>query len=379
MDTVKLLNTSIDNITQLDLLEKLTKTGGFLVTPNVDHLVKLQTDYQLAKAYREADYCVCDSKILQYTSRFLGTPIQEKISGSDLFPAFYQYNKDNPRITIFLLGGLPGVAEVARNNINYTVGRNMVVDTYSPPFGFESNEAENQKIIDIIHRSDATVLAVGLGAPKQEKWIAKYRHLLPKIHIFLAIGAAIDFEAGNKPRAPQWMSKAGFEWFYRLSSEPQRLWKRYLVDSMPFFWWAAQQKLNMYHVDPLLQMYSLPIGELLHETGLISKPQLMQVLEIQKTSSSSYRLGDLIAEQGWLPSETIDFLRSDLPTIVESKQYLRLGELLVGARILQEEQLDRLLKNRSTNRQRLGQVIIKEGWVNPKTVNWFVNLQRELR
>lgn len=78
------------------------------------------------------------------------------------------------------------------------------------------------------------MLAIGVGAPKQEKWIAKYRNRLSEIEIFLAIGATIDFEAGYKLRAPRWMSECGLEWLYRLQSEPYRLWKRYSIDSLPF-------------------------------------------------------------------------------------------------------------------------------------------------
>ncbi len=244
MQTVNLLNTNIHNISLQELLIQLTNHGGFVVTPNVDHLVKLQEDRELLEVYRKADYRVCDSKIVEKTLKLLGTPIKEKISGSDLFPAFYEYNSHNEDVTIFLLGGAEGIPEKARENINNKVGRNMVVDALSPSFGFEKDEAECLAIIERINESGATVLAVGVGAPKQEKWIAKYRHLLPNVKTFLAIGATIDFEAGNKPRAPKWMSEIGLEWFYRLASEPRRLWRRYLVDSMPFFGLVLLQRMQ---------------------------------------------------------------------------------------------------------------------------------------
>lgn len=112
--------------------------------------------------------------------------------------------------------------------------------------GFEYKKKECQRIIDLINQSDATVLAIGLGAPKQEKWIVKYKHQLKNIKTYLAIGATIDFEAGHKPRAPKWMSEIGLEWFYRLMCEPKRLWKRYLVDDLYFFWLILQQKLRLY-------------------------------------------------------------------------------------------------------------------------------------
>ncbi|RUT01896.1 acetyl-mannosamine transferase [Dulcicalothrix desertica PCC 7102] len=243
---VNLLNISIDNITMLELLEKL-KFGGVVFTPNVDHLVKLQENQEFYSVYQEADYIVCDSQILMYISRFLGTPIQEKISGSDLFPAFYMYYRNNHAIKIFLLGGFQETANQAKEKINSKAGRNIIIDTYSPPFGFENDEQECQKIIELINHSSATVLAIGVGAPKQELWIHKNKHQLTNVKIFLAIGATINFETGNVKRSPRWMSKIGLEWLYRLISEPHRLWKRYLVDDLPFFWLVLKQKFSVYH------------------------------------------------------------------------------------------------------------------------------------
>jgi exopolysaccharide biosynthesis WecB/TagA/CpsF family protein len=241
-EKIKLVNVLIDNVSLPELLENL-KTG-VLFTPNVDHIIKLQKNPAFSEAYQIADYIICDSKILLLASKFLGTPIKEKISGSDFFPAFYEFHKNNDNITIFLLGAKEGVAREAQQKINAKVGRNMIVGSYSPPLGFEQDPEESAKIIDIVQKSGATVLAVGVGAPKQENWIYQHRDKLPNIKIFLAIGATIDFEAGHKPRAPKWMSNAGLEWLYRLLSEPQRLWKRYLIDSLPFLWLVLQQKLR---------------------------------------------------------------------------------------------------------------------------------------
>ncbi|WP_107667763.1 WecB/TagA/CpsF family glycosyltransferase [Cyanothece sp. BG0011] len=244
MKTVNILDVAIHNLSIRELLNSLNHQGGVVVTPNVDHLMKLRKDAELRDVYQQSDYRICDSKIIQFASYFLGTPIQEKISGSDLFPAFYEYNKENENIKIFLLGAQEGVAKIAQEKINNKVGRNIIVDCYSPAYGFEKDEEECQRILEKIRASGATVLAVGLGAPKQEKWINRYRHQLPGVKIFLAIGATIDFEAGYKSRSPKWMSEAGLEWLYRLLSEPKRLWKRYLIESMPFFGLVMRQKMK---------------------------------------------------------------------------------------------------------------------------------------
>ena len=256
METVSILNVDIDNVTEAEVLKQLE--SGVVFTPNVDHLLLLHNDPEFVKVYEGADYKLCDSKILYFVSRFLGTPIKEKISGSDFFPAFCNYHKDNEEIKIFLLGAKEGVALQAQENLNAKMGREIVVGSHSPSFGFEKNEQECLAIIEEIKNSGATVLAVGVGAPKQEKWIHKYKEQLPNIKIFLAIGATIDFEAGNKQRAPKWVTELGLEWLHRLLSEPKRLWKRYLIGGPIFCWLILKQKLKVPSFISVRLLKSLP-------------------------------------------------------------------------------------------------------------------------
>ena len=112
MNRVNLLNIEFDNLSLRQLLKELK--SGVVFTPNVDHLMKLQCDWEFFQAYELADYKLCDSKILIYASHFLGTPIKEKISGSDFFPAFCNYHKNNEKVKIFLLGGNKGVAKTSQ-------------------------------------------------------------------------------------------------------------------------------------------------------------------------------------------------------------------------------------------------------------------------
>lgn len=245
--TVKIFNIRIHSISQEDLL---TVTHGVIVTPNVDHLVRLQKDREFCRVYQAADWIICDSNIVQLGLRFLGRPVKEVIPGSSFFPAFYQFHRNNPEIRIFLLGAAEGVAEKAKNNINTKLNRAIVVGAHSPSFGFETNEEECRQIVDMINQSDATVLVVGVGAPKQEKWIYKYKNELPNINLFLPLGATIDFEAGAVKRAPQIFRKMSLEWFYRMCIDPKRLIKRYLVDDLPFFYYLVRQRLGVYR-DPI--------------------------------------------------------------------------------------------------------------------------------
>ncbi len=359
-ERVNLLNIYLDNLSKKELLGRLGD-GGMVVTPNVDHLMKLQRDPEFHQIYRQSDYVVCDSQVLFYASRLLGQPIQEKISGSDLFPAFYRYYKDDLDVTIFLLGGTPGSAHTAKRRINQKVGREMVVDVYCPPFGFENDAAENEKIVTLINRSQATVLAVGVGAPKQEKWIYKHKSQLPGVKTFLPIGATINFEAGFVPRSPRWISEVGLEWMYRLMSEPQRLWKRYLIEDLPFGWLMIQQLLNLYQ-------YNLPIGQLLQEADLLTFEQVESILALQ-AQNRHRRFGELVVERGWLEPTTLDFFAEQFPQLNKKRTKQPLGEYLKAAALLNERQIHDILLEQNQYGKRFGEIAVHKGWVPQGTVS----------
>ncbi len=242
--SIQLLNIHIQSIKQIELLQQLKK--GVLITPNVDHLVKLQKDEEFYNVYQQAEWIICDSKILFLLSKLLKNSLPEAIPGSSFFTAFYEYHKNNPNCKIFLLGAAEGVAVKAMERINKKVGRNIIVGAHSPSYGFEKKQEECEKLIQIVNESKANVLLVGVGAPKQEKWIMKYRNSMPGIDIFMALGATIDFEAGTLKRAPIFWQKIGMEWLYRCLKEPKRLFKRYFIDDMQFFYYFGKQLFGCY-------------------------------------------------------------------------------------------------------------------------------------
>jgi N-acetylglucosaminyldiphosphoundecaprenol N-acetyl-beta-D-mannosaminyltransferase len=245
----RIFNIDVDDISLETLLERFDH--GVLVTPNVDHLITLQNNQMFYAAYKTADFVTVDSQIVFWALKILGRGVQEKISGSDFLPAFCDFHakrlsEEKPSLSIFLLGGKAGVADMARRHINRRTSSNIVLGAHSPSMTFAENESECDSVIDIINRSGALALVVGLGAPKQELWISKYRSRLPKVKAFLAVGASIDFEARTVDRAPAWMSKLGVEWLFRLCKEPKRLWHRYLVRDPQFFWLLFLDLLRIY-------------------------------------------------------------------------------------------------------------------------------------
>lgn len=241
---IRILNIDILSLTQKELLEKMAE--GVLYTPNLDHLIKLQRDREFYDIYQQAEWVVCDSKILYLASRLLKRPLPMAIPGSSFFSVYYNYHANNPDCRIFLLGAAEGVAKKAMENINGKVGRQIVVGAHSPSYGFERDEKECAELVEIVNASGATVLLVGVGAPKQEKWIAKYRNQMPQVKLFMALGATIDFEAGNIKRAPKIFQALAMEWFYRFLKEPKRLFRRYFVDDIQFFYYFAKQLLGLY-------------------------------------------------------------------------------------------------------------------------------------
>ena len=244
MESIKILNVRIDNLSATELLERLDK--GVLVTPNIDDIMKHQYDKEFHEMASQAEFSICDSRVLLLMSRVLRTPLKEAIPGSSFFPMYCDYHAKDDNIKIFLLGAKEGVGEIAKKNINTRIGREIIVDTYSPPFGFEKDEQECNHIVEILRTSKANVVLVGLGNPKQTKWIYKYKDRLPNINLFMALGATIDFEAGYIRRAPKIFQKLAMEWFYRFLMEPRRMFKRYFVDDMQFFYYFAKQLLGIY-------------------------------------------------------------------------------------------------------------------------------------
>jgi N-acetylglucosaminyldiphosphoundecaprenol N-acetyl-beta-D-mannosaminyltransferase len=240
---VELFGMRIDSLRMPEAVEKLqawiAATDGrcrYVVTPNVDHAVMYSERPELRAAYERASLVLADGFPVVAASRLLGRPLPERVAGSDLAPALFAASKPGKageRMRVYLLGAAPGVAERAGRNIEARWPGVEIVGTYSPPLGFERDERENAAIIERINAARADVLVIGLGAPKQELWIAAHQEKLTA-KTALCIGATIDFLAGEKKRAPRWMQRFGVEWLHRLLSEPKRLLKRYAHDAMVF-------------------------------------------------------------------------------------------------------------------------------------------------
>lgn len=239
---IKMFDITIDQLTMKETVEKIGQwisldeyQNRYVVTPNVDHIVNLDSNKKFKEAYLGASLIVADGKPVVLASRLLGKPLPEVVPGSDLVPAIFDYfqHQVNQPLRVYLLGAMPGVAEKAANNIQQQWPNVKVVGLYSPDFGFEKDEKKSLNICQKVAESRADLVVFGVGAPKQELWSKQYAHQL-NTKVILCVGATIDFLAGEKPRAPVWVRKIGMEWMHRLLSEPKRLAKRYFIDALIF-------------------------------------------------------------------------------------------------------------------------------------------------
>lgn len=237
MQRIKFMNIYIDNVTLLEAVSSIDECIAndnkmYVVTPNVDHIVKLQKDAEFKKAYDEAGLVAVDGTPIMLVSKWYKTPLKEKITGPRLTEAVIELASEK-QYSVFFLGAGLGVGERAAQNLLVKYPHYKYAGHYSPPFGFEKEEAEIEKIIDIINDVAPDIIIVGMGSPKTEIFLSKIYDKL-NTHVSLSVGAAIDFFAGTAKRCPEWINKIGMEWFYRFLQEPRRMFKRYFIDDIKF-------------------------------------------------------------------------------------------------------------------------------------------------
>ena len=237
MERIRFMNIEIDNVTiqeAVDYAEECIRTNHkiFAVTPNVDHMVKLQKDERFLNAYHNAGLVAVDGTPIMAVAKMYKTPLKEKITGPVLTEGIVKMASQNG-FSVFFLGAGEGVGQTAAENLLKKYPGYKYAGFYSPPFGFEKDEKERQHIIDVINQSGADIVVAGMGSPKTEIFLSEiYEKLDCKVS--LSVGAAIDFFAGTVKRCPAWINKIGMEWFYRFIKEPKRMFRRYFIDDIAY-------------------------------------------------------------------------------------------------------------------------------------------------
>ena len=202
-------------------------------TLNVPMLKEAHYNREYTKALNSSNVIVPDGIGFVWASKLLygKQGLNGRVTGPDLFLKFCQ-EAELQRLKFFFLGSTPEVLSQIKEKINKQYKRIEVVGMVSPPFGQWSEET-NQAIISKINGAMPDVLWVGMTAPRQETWIGQNKSQL-RVRVIGAIGAAFDFFAGSRQRAPLWVQKIGLEWFYRITQEPLRIGRRY-AGSIPYF------------------------------------------------------------------------------------------------------------------------------------------------
>jgi N-acetylglucosaminyldiphosphoundecaprenol N-acetyl-beta-D-mannosaminyltransferase len=210
----------------------IAERGTWVITANLDHIRRYQSEALARELMDGADLVVADGTPLVWASRLAGTPLPQRVAGSNMIWSICEA-ASRLRQSVFLLGGDPGVAGRAAAVLTHRYQDLQIAGISCPPFGFEHNKHERKRIEREILKAAPQIVFVALGFPKQDILIRDLRRALPHAS-FLGVGISLSYVTGDVSRAPAWSQRLGLEWAYRLSQEPVRLARRYLRDGLPF-------------------------------------------------------------------------------------------------------------------------------------------------
>lgn len=220
------------------------QTPNYVCVTGVHGIMECQSDAILCQIHNKAGLVTPDGMPLVWLSKLAGQRHVERVYGPDLMLAFCQRSVAK-NYRHFLYGSSDAVLAQLAASLRQRVAGINIVGSYSPPFRPLSAE-EDQVIVERINDAAPDVVWVGLSTPKQEQWMAAHIGRL-SAPALVGVGAAFDFHAGTKQQAPYWMQRSGLEWFFRLVTEPRRLWRRYLYNNPRFIWSVCLQMSGVRH------------------------------------------------------------------------------------------------------------------------------------
>jgi N-acetylglucosaminyldiphosphoundecaprenol N-acetyl-beta-D-mannosaminyltransferase len=207
------------------------RTPNYVCVTGVHGIMESQNNPRLRQIHNQAGLVTPDGMPLVWLSKFGGQRHVDRVYGPDLMLAFCQHAVARG-YRHFLYGSSEEVLAQLEYNLRQRIPDIHLVGSYSPPFRALTAE-EDQAIVEQINAAAPDVVWVGLSTPKQEQWMAAHVGRL-SAPVLVGVGAAFDFHAGTKQQAPYWMQRSGLEWFFRLVTEPRRLWRRYLYNNPRF-------------------------------------------------------------------------------------------------------------------------------------------------
>jgi N-acetylglucosaminyldiphosphoundecaprenol N-acetyl-beta-D-mannosaminyltransferase len=204
--------------------------SAYICVATVNNVMEAYDSRDFLGVMNGADLVTSDGVPLVWALRLLGHRSATRVYGPDLMPAALAMAQ-RESLPVGFYGGSPAVLEMLRKSVEARFPRLRIVYSFAPPFRPLTPD-EDDAVVEDIRRSGARILFVGLSTPKQDYWMAGHRGRIPAV--MLGVGAAFDFLAGTKKQAPRWMMRIGMEWFFRLATEPRRLWRRYLKHNPRF-------------------------------------------------------------------------------------------------------------------------------------------------
>lgn len=214
--------------------------GGYVCFSTVHMVMESHDRPDFGKRVNDADIVIPDGMPLVWMQKLQGRKDANRVRANDLMMSLMQYAADNG-MKVGFYGGMPAVIEAIKKRAASELPNLKIVYAYSPPFR-PLTDAEDVQIVDEINQADPDFLFMGLGCPKQETWMSEHSDRLKAI--MLGVGASFDFYAGNVKESPEWLGRLGLEWLYRLTQEPKRLWRRYLILNPRFMLLAVKQLLK---------------------------------------------------------------------------------------------------------------------------------------
>lgn len=239
------LGAHIDVVDWNEALERIIAWGAahesrYVCICNVHSVVTTTSDPEFRQIVNGADMSTPDGAPIAWALRRFGHAGQPRVNGPDLMWKYLAHAEKNGQV-VFFYGSTDATLQKLQAVLSRQFPLLRIGGVYSPPFR-ELSAREDQDEVDMINRSGAHVVFVGLGCPKQEKWMAAHRGRIQGVMI--GVGAAFDYHAGTIKRAPLWWQQNGLEWLYRLCSEPRRLMRRYMVTNTLFILGFARQLIS---------------------------------------------------------------------------------------------------------------------------------------
>lgn len=217
------------------------RNGGYVCVSNVHMVMESYDNAEFAALVNAADLIVPDGMPLVWMQKLQGEKQASQVRGAILMMKLFAFAESN-NLSVGFYGGQQEVLDKISARLKNDCPKLKISYAYSPPFK-TLTDAEEAEITENIKNSGTDILFVGLGCPKQERWMARHKDKLPSV--MLGVGAAFDFYAGRISQSPEWLIKFGLEWFYRLLQEPKRLWRRYLILNPRFIRLATLQLLGL--------------------------------------------------------------------------------------------------------------------------------------